>query len=272
MMLADLASAVRKSGCQVVEVPGWAGRGDGVMAGVRTITCHDTAGPTTGDYPSLQVVKVGRPDLRGPLAQLFLSRAGVVYVVAAGKCNHAGASLRASETNEWAIGIEAEAHGIAGTVSDWPAVQMTAYARLCAALVDHYDLSVADVRGHKETCSPPGRKVDPDFDMDEFRSRVAAVNLTQKDTDMATTAELRALIVDVLKTEKIVPNRPTAADLAKDPNAPTTYFTVASVLANIETDDDNRSASTAGRLTAIEGALLQLVAGVDKLTAPKPQG
>jgi hypothetical protein len=51
---------------------------------------------------------------------------------------------------------------------------MNAYAILCKALVKHYGLHVSDVRGHKETCSPVGRKTDPDFNMAAFRSRVAS--------------------------------------------------------------------------------------------------
>jgi sporulation protein YlmC with PRC-barrel domain len=52
-------------------------------------------------------------------------------------------------------------------------------------------------------------------------------------------AEIRKIFIDVLKTEKVVPNKPTAKQLAADPKAPTTFFSVVSALANIETDQDN---------------------------------
>jgi hypothetical protein len=174
-MLTELADVLRSAGLKVMEEPGWKTRGHGQMAGVLTITCHHTAnGGTIGNSPSLRVVKEGRPGLSGPLSQLFLARDGTWHVVAAGVSYHAGVSRENRFTNKWAVGIEAEAKGVPGTASDWPKVQVDSYARGCAALVKRYQLSVADVRGHKETCDPPGRKSDPSFDMAAFRRQVGA--------------------------------------------------------------------------------------------------
>ncbi|HSU34342.1 MAG TPA: hypothetical protein VLJ88_01655, partial [Propionibacteriaceae bacterium] len=70
---------------------------------------------------------------------------------------------------------------------------------------------------------------------------------------------LRAEIIDVLTTEPLVPNKPTAAQLAADPKATPTPFTVASALANIETDDDNdREADKLAR-ASLEGKVDQLL-------------
>jgi hypothetical protein len=168
MLLTDLATAVRQSGLPVVEVPGWHTRGHGEMGGVKTIVCHHTAGPSTGNYPSLNVVVNGRSDLAGPLAHLGLGRDGTVYVIAAGLCYHAGDVKQSDYGNGYSIGIEAEATGI----TTWPAVQMDAYARLCKALCDWYKVPVSRVLGHKEVCAPPGRKTDPNFDMAAFRVAV----------------------------------------------------------------------------------------------------
>lgn len=190
MLLTDLADACRKSGLKVVEVDGWRSRGHGGLSAVETIVCHHTATARSapGDYPSIDVVRNGRSDLPGPLAQLGLGRSGTVYVIASGVAYHAGEVRDFSMDNWHAIGIEAEADG----VSPWPAAQLDAYARLCAALVKHYRLSADRVMGHKEVCSPVGRKVDPNFDMDAFRRRVAAAG---KDWfDMATEDDLRRII------------------------------------------------------------------------------
>jgi hypothetical protein len=202
MMLTQLADVARSAGLRVIEVDGWKTRtslpGE-QMIDVQTITCHHTAnGGAGGDAPSLNTVVHGRPGLGGPLAHYLLSRSGTVYVVAAGHCNHAGVSLKTAYTNSHAIGIEAEAVGVPGTAGDWPPVQMAAYARLCAALVSRFGLSVADVRGHKETCSPVGRKSDPDFDMAKFRAQVAAVDLTAKmeDDDMQWTDTVKLTATD----------------------------------------------------------------------------
>lgn len=174
MYLTDLADAARRSGLKVTGVPGWRTRGAGPMRGVNGVTCHHTATPSsvTGDLPTLPVLADGHRTLSGPLCNLALSRSGIVTVVAAGAANHAGVSHKTSWTNPYMIGIEAEHPG--GNTS-WPKVQYDAYVRLCRALIDHYRLPATAVLGHKETAAPKGRKVDPNFDMSDFRRRVAAV-------------------------------------------------------------------------------------------------
>lgn len=193
-MYTGLARVARKTGYPVIEVPGWETRTrPQLMSDVRTITCHHTAnGGAKGDYPSYNTVLHGRgADLPGPLAQYGIGRSGTIYVFAAGSANHAGASRSIDYEKIHAIGIEAEAVGIPGTVGDWPEAQLDSYARLCKALIEEFGLKVADVLGHKETCAPPGRKSDPDFSMDTFRGRVSRVNLDkapatpqQEDDDM----------------------------------------------------------------------------------------
>jgi hypothetical protein len=174
MILTDLATVCRSSGLTVVEVPGWKTRGHGVFEAIESITAHHTGSQASakGDYPTLATVRDGRSDLRGPLSQLGLGRSGTVYVIAAGVAWHAGAVFEEWQNNWHAIGIEAEHPG--GS-APWPKVQYDAYVRLCAALRIGYDVPVSRVVGHKEIAKPKGRKPDPNFDMDVFRDRVAAV-------------------------------------------------------------------------------------------------
>lgn len=174
MMLTDLADVVRRSGLKVVEVSGWKTRGHGQMTSVEAIICHHTAGPETGNYPSLGVVRDGRPGLDGPLSQLGLGRDGTVYVIAAGVSYHAGATFYTWQNNWHAIGIEAEATG----TDPWPKVQYDAYVRLCRALVNGYGVPVSRVLGHKEVAKPAGRKPDPNFDMAAFRAAVSRASTT----------------------------------------------------------------------------------------------
>jgi N-acetyl-anhydromuramyl-L-alanine amidase AmpD len=137
--------------------------------------------------PSLRVVTDGRAGLAGPLCNYGLGRDGTVYVVAAGYGWHAGVVRDQSYANDYAIGIEAEATGLTG----WPSIQMDAYAQLCAALCDAFDLSPDRVLGHKEVCAPRGRKSDPNFDMDQFRTRVRnAPGLDQEEDRMAAFTQL----------------------------------------------------------------------------------
>lgn len=171
--LTDLAGVARKTNLEVIEVPGWESRGRGAMRDVRAVVCHHTATRNrTADMPSLNTLVNGRPDLTGPLSHLGLSRSGKVYVIAAGRCNHAGAVRNPSWANRHSIGIEAEATGIDAS---WPEAQMAAYAQLCRVLIDHFGLNVSAVLGHKEVADPPGRKIDPNFDMTAFRARVSTL-------------------------------------------------------------------------------------------------
>jgi peptidoglycan hydrolase-like protein with peptidoglycan-binding domain len=166
--------ALRKAGLKVAPVNGWESRGRGEAGKTLGVLCHHTAGPRNGNMPSLGLLIAGRTDLRGPLAQLGLGRDGTYYVIAAGRCNHAGAGNWNGVTNGNAhfIGIEAENTGRPDDV--WPAVQVDAYQRGVAALLMHAGLSAESCAGHKEYARPSGRKPDPTLDMTAFRASVAA--------------------------------------------------------------------------------------------------
>ncbi|CAF3629199.1 unnamed protein product, partial [Rotaria sp. Silwood2] len=90
LMVTNLATILRNAGLNVVEVSGWTTRGHGQMNSVKSIIVHHTAGPATGDMPSLNFIRDGSSSLAGPLSQLALGRTGTCYVVATGLCYHAG--------------------------------------------------------------------------------------------------------------------------------------------------------------------------------------
>lgn len=161
--------AVKNAGVKYVVVKGAENRGHGALGTVQSIMVHHTAGGPKGDHPSLGVVTNGRKGLPGPLSQLFLSRNGTVYIVAGGRAYHAGKVSAARYSNSYSIGIEAEATG----VDKWPDEQIEAYAKLCKALIQEFRLPVSRVVGHKEAAVPRGRKIDPNFNMDEFRAKVS---------------------------------------------------------------------------------------------------
>ena len=170
-----LAQVLKDAGLKVAEQPGWRDRGRGPMGTVRGVMCHHTAGPKAGIMPSLKVVTDGRPGLAGPLSQLGLGRDGTWFVVAAGRASHAGAGSWKGITagNSSFIGIEAENMGT--SADPWPAVQMDAYKRGCAAILAKLGTDVSMLCGHKEYALPKGRKPDPSFDMDAFRRDVDAI-------------------------------------------------------------------------------------------------
>lgn len=170
-----LAETLENAGLKVAEVPGWRTRGRSEMGIVKGVMCHHTAGPATGNMPTLNLIINGRSDLPGPLSQLALGRDGTYYVVAAGRANHAGAGSWQGITtgNSSFIGIEAENTGLATDL--WPPVQMQAYRHGVAAILRKIGAGAIMCCGHKEYAQPPGRKPDPIFDMNMFRSEIATI-------------------------------------------------------------------------------------------------
>lgn len=171
-----LADVLKNAGLKVAPVPGWQDRGRGDVGQTLGVLCHHTAGGKKGNMPSLDLIVKGRPDLPGPLAQLGLGRDGTFYVIAAGRCNHAGKGIWQGLVNGNSnfIGIEAEN---TGTHEDlpWPEVQMDAYRRGVAAILKHIGRGAEFCAGHKEYALPKGRKPDASFDMIAFRAAVADI-------------------------------------------------------------------------------------------------
>jgi hypothetical protein len=167
--LTQLADVARRTGGPVTEVAGWKTRGHGPQPEVQGIVCHHTAGPAGGgDYPSLAVVRDGRPGLDGPLSHFGLGRSGTIYVIAAGRCWHNAPSTSPRHDNSSSIGIEAENNG----VQPWPEAQIAAYIRLCAELCREFGLPASRVKAHREVNTA---KPDPhSLDMNDFRASVAA--------------------------------------------------------------------------------------------------
>lgn len=170
-----LPEILENAGLKVAEQPGWQTRGRADMVGVRGVMCHHTAGPKTGNMPSLRIITEGRSNLPGPLSQLGLGRDGTCYIVAADRANHAGAGNWQGiiTGNSSFIGIEAENTG--KDDDPWPAVQLDAYRRAVAAILKRLGADPIMCCGHKEYALPLGRKCDPTFDMDDFRFKVGLI-------------------------------------------------------------------------------------------------
>jgi N-acetylmuramoyl-L-alanine amidase/LysM domain len=173
-----LEDAARATGYPVTVVTGWETRGHGPMRAVEGVVGHHTATPAgaPGDYPSLRVVRDGRPDLPGPLANLGLGRSGTIYVIAAGRCYHAGASRFAGFTNlnDTFLGIEAENDGSGG----WTPEQLDAYPKLVASLLRRMDRGVDRYVSHRTVAVPAGRKPDPAMISDDWMRERASAFLT----------------------------------------------------------------------------------------------
>lgn len=198
-----LPDVLKSAGLKVALVDGWENRGHGDVGSIFGVLCHHTAGPKQGNMPSLGTITDGRPDLVGPLAQLGLGRDGTYYVVAAGRCHHAGVGNWQGETNgnTHFIGIEAENTGYPDD-SPWPELQMDAYRRGMATILTHIGRGDIWCAGHKEYALPKGRKSDPGFDMNALRASVAAI--------MNGTAPDPVLIPAALPPDQLGTGRPTS--------------------------------------------------------------
>ena len=109
--LAWLADVLKNAGLKIAQEEGWQVRGRGEIGPITGVMCHHTATQKSGNMPTLKTLKNGRAGLPGPLAQLGLGRDGTYYVIAAGRCNHAGKGQfngGVNRGNETFIGIEAE--------------------------------------------------------------------------------------------------------------------------------------------------------------------
>jgi hypothetical protein len=170
-----LADTLRAAGCSVTEHAGWEKRGrPGGMGDVQGVMIHHTgSNPRGGSAPDVDILIEGRSDLAGPLAQLLLGRDGMFHVIAAGRCNHAGAGYWHGVTNGNGhfIGIECENDGKG---EHWPEVQMAELVKGAAAILAHVHADSVMACGHKEFALPKGRKVDPTFDMRAFREALDA--------------------------------------------------------------------------------------------------
>lgn len=175
-----LPDVLKAAGLKVSLDPGWETRGLGNVGDIFGIICHHTGvrNPNKLNMPTLNSLRNGRraepglAALPGPLAQLGLGRDGTYFVIAAGRAAHAGkGNFRGVSGNLRFIGIEAES---AGTSSDpWPDIQLDAYQRGVAAILQHLKKDASFCVGHKEYA--PGRKDDPNLNMNDFRSAVSAI-------------------------------------------------------------------------------------------------
>lgn len=158
LYLTWLADALRKGGCRVREEPGWRTRGHGGMIVVRGVLVHHTGSAAMPG--SRSVVRDGRSDLPGPLAQLTLDPDGTFSVIAAGQCWHPGRGgplldCPANNGSPYLIGIEGVSNG-----TYWTDAQRREYPRGVAALLRHLGAKRAEgwVAEHAEWA--PGRKPD----------------------------------------------------------------------------------------------------------------
>lgn len=173
-----IASKLRGAGLKVVEVAGWQNRGSDNF-NPKGFVWHHTAGPAKGNAPSLAICTNGRSGLPGPLCNVFQARDNTIYVVAAGRANHAGSGGWAGLSgNSSVYGVEIE--NIGTSKEPWRADQIETACKVAAALAPSEDRCCH----HKEWATPKGRKIDMHTVSGQLmRARVKELLLPPKPTE-----------------------------------------------------------------------------------------
>lgn len=169
------ARELEAAGFEVWFEDGWQDRGRPGEFIPQGMVWHHTADQAyDDDYAIKPLIVDGRSDLPGPLSQWGLGRSGKLYVIAAGKANHAGGGgWRGLSGNFSVWGCEAANDGIG---EPWPDRQVEAYVALGAALARHTGYG-AEMNCRHAEWSDAG-KIDtataPLDDGDWIRAQVAA--------------------------------------------------------------------------------------------------
>lgn len=183
-----LVAALKAEGATAVEHPGWRTHNRDAATGrtfgpVNGVMMHHTAGTN-----SLELCYNGRADLPGPLCHAHIAKDGTVTLVGHGRTNHAGSIAQNAydavveqlvthprpdaaepvDGNDHLYGVELENKG--DGKDSYPPAQRQAAVRFAAAVCRAHGWNAGSVIGHKEGTR---RKVDPSFDMDDFRDDVA---------------------------------------------------------------------------------------------------
>src|SRR5262249_16947567 len=125
------------------------------------VLCHHTASPSyCTSRDDLNCLLAGNSEAPGPVSQLYVGRAGDVWLIAAGRANHGGKGRRpgvdvggCADMNAALVGIEVGATGY----DYWPDAETAAYARVVEALCSWYGWNVTrDVYLHATTGEPSG--------------------------------------------------------------------------------------------------------------------
>lgn len=182
-MSLDLPAVLRTAGLSVFVHAGWQDRGRPGTFTPRAVMIHHDASavgpsPTLDDY----IIK-GRPEsgTPGPLSQLWVClgckgehAVGTWHVLAAGRANHAGTGagwgvVPKDSGNTYAYGVETD-HTTGEAVD--PTFRASIVKGSAALLKALGASPVNALPGHKDYA--PGRKSDPDWDMNLMRRDVAA--------------------------------------------------------------------------------------------------
>jgi hypothetical protein len=169
MKLTNIKAVLDAGGVSTVEVDGWQTRGRSTDGGeYKTgrpdhIVVHHTAGSTGASAAAEVKYMVSTSDV-APVANLYISREGECWIMAAGSTNTNGKGsapwtnglVKDDDMNRHAIGIELGSNGIGEPYTEAAQECLTL---TILALMDAYNIPLEHARSHAEWS--PGRKIDP---------------------------------------------------------------------------------------------------------------
>lgn len=180
--------ALERSGVPHKFVSGWETRGSDAFSPVG-MTWHATAGSATSTAQAeVNVLLTGSATAPAPIAQFMAARDGVLWVVAAGKCNHNkvgwdGPNEGLGNTNLWGIEIHNDNRGQA-----YPAAQLKTVRRFTAAL---FEQMKAD----------PRRRLAGHYEHQPYATRPAGEGSTKSDPYGIKMVDERALVYKIMREE-----------------------------------------------------------------------
>jgi hypothetical protein len=193
-----LVNALRAEGCRVVTVDQWRTHNrnhKGPWGPIHGVMVHHTV--SKGDQASVDLCYDGYEGLPGPLCQGVIGKDGTVYVISAGRANHAGggdpnvlAAVKDERYNATppkpqvgnAAGIDGnryfygwECVNLGDGKDPWPAAQVEAIVRASAAVCRVYRWTEKSVIGHKEWSRDKSDPRGPGdvVDMPKLRAKIA---------------------------------------------------------------------------------------------------
>lgn len=194
----DLLGAMDHFGVHVKEYPGWRTRNHDDELGplhANVLVVHDSVTGSMSDERAANFCILGRSDLAGPLYSCLVGRDGTAHLIAHGTTYNAGRgnANRFVQATRGLMPLDFElgrpspddydsgnqrAHGIAFTTygaGPYTAEQVEAGARVCAAYCRAEgwgEYGAASMIGHGEFSA---RKIDPQLDMGQLRTRTHAL-------------------------------------------------------------------------------------------------
>lgn len=223
-----IADELRAAGLTVVEVQGWENRGRPASTGQfdpqGPSTAHHTGVLSTPKAPAagLSMLINGRSDLPGPLCQVATAYDGTVYVIAAGRANHAG-RIGKSGVFGMPVGTDGNARALGNEVitngtQKMPKAQSEAVDTVHAVFSRHFDKDAKWVHRHQDI-SGTGKWDLGGVTTAALRSRVAkrikSLDVTLSESAMAKAdarkrrrlakkhQPLRRLLLAALEAEKV---------------------------------------------------------------------